>query len=178
MTGTLLCWRRRLRISNPSMPGSMTSRTTRSTPGRAAISSPRWPSWAHSTMKPSRCRNSLRSAQSSASSSTNRMFTARIYHVRPGKYVRLGPKISCRAVSARNTAKSSRVIPVAPSRCSNANWLIPRFERQVLMRSAMALPVEVAARRGLFAVWAVARSASVTALCQGSPPISSAMGQP
>src|ERR1035437_516186 len=79
-TGTSDFWRRRRRISKPSMPGSMTASTTRSTPGWRAFSRPRFPSWAASTVKPSRRRNSPRRAASSASSSTSRMFTARIYH--------------------------------------------------------------------------------------------------
>src|ERR1039458_662266 len=79
-TGTWDFCRRRRRISKPSMPGSITSSTTRSTPGWRALSRPRLPSSAESTVKPSRRRNSPRRVASSASSSTSRMFTARIYH--------------------------------------------------------------------------------------------------
>ena len=77
ITGTLLCVRRRRRISKPSMPGSITSSTTRSTPGCPARSRPRLPSCSQSTVKPSRLRNSPSRAHNSASSSINKRCTAK-----------------------------------------------------------------------------------------------------
>src|SRR5690606_28665805 len=74
ITGTWLVARMRRSASMPSVPGIMTSSTTRSAPGASASSAPRAPSAAVSVSKPSRARYSASISRSSSSSSTSRIF--------------------------------------------------------------------------------------------------------
>ena len=77
------------------MPGSMTSSTTRSTPGFERLAPGRdCLRCAQSTLKPSRRRNSVSSAQSSASSSIRRMVIgARFHYDAGGRSVSLGKSL-------------------------------------------------------------------------------------